>query len=137
VTDAFARLLRRLGVVLHQAGTPTDHRGFRTPYRVNLRESAASLSARSAAVRELFARRALAYRPFSMLDEETNPILESIRPFLPPLAAAARPRADAGWSRLGPEIWGLETERTRPGPGVWRTGAARTRPGPGVWGGAS
>lgn len=89
VTDAFARLLRRLGVALHPAGTATDHRGIRTPYRVGLRESATTAGSRSPAIRQLLARQALAYRPFSTLDEALDPVLEPLRPFLPPLAAGA------------------------------------------------
>ncbi|MCC8998271.1 MAG: PEP-CTERM/exosortase system-associated acyltransferase [Candidatus Contendobacter sp.] len=68
VTDAFARLLRRIGVVLHSVGTATEHRGFRAPYLVGLRESATSLCNRSAAIHALFARAIHAYRPYSVLD---------------------------------------------------------------------
>lgn len=67
VTEAFARLLRRLGVVLHRAGKAIEHRGLHAAYRVGLRENAAALSARSPAISQLFARRALAYQPFSAL----------------------------------------------------------------------
>ncbi|TVR65295.1 MAG: hypothetical protein EA420_03515 [Candidatus Competibacteraceae bacterium] len=67
VTQAFARLLNRLGVVLHQVGTATDHRGLRTPYLVNLQESGESLCQRSALTGALFARPELAYQPYSAL----------------------------------------------------------------------
>lgn len=120
VTDAFARLLRRLGVVLHPAGTASDHRGIRTPHRVRLRESAVSPCNRSAAVRNLFARKALAYKPFSALDDETDATFEPMPRFPPPFAADVFQRADIARSRPGPGIWRLQTERTQPGPGVRR-----------------
>ncbi|MDS4042255.1 MAG: hypothetical protein RKP20_13865 [Candidatus Competibacter sp.] len=44
----------------------------------------------------LSAIQALAYRPFSTLDEALDPVLEPLRPFLPPLAAGARRRPDPG-----------------------------------------
>lgn len=68
VTDAFARLLRRIGVVLHSVGTATEHRGFRAPYLMGLRETAASLCNRSAAIHALFDRAIDAYRPYSIFD---------------------------------------------------------------------
>ena len=120
VTDAFARLLRRLGVVLHPAGTATDPRGIRTPHRVRLRESAVSPCNRSAAVQNLFACKALAYKPFSALDDETDATFEPMPRFPPPFAADVFPRADIARSRPGPGIWRLQTERTQPGPGVRR-----------------
>ncbi|CDH43769.1 PEP-CTERM/exosortase system-associated acyltransferase [Candidatus Contendibacter odensensis] len=68
VTDAFARLLRRIGVVLHSVGTATEHRGFRAPYLMGLRETAASLCDRSATIHALFARAIDAYQLCSVLD---------------------------------------------------------------------
>ena len=67
VTPAFARLLNRLGVVLHQVGITIDHRGLRTPYLINLREMVESLCGRSALTSALFARPELAYQPYSAL----------------------------------------------------------------------
>lgn len=111
VTGAFARLLRRLGVVLRQVGIAIEHRGWRAPYLMGLRDSAASMSGRSALVRDLFARKALAYQPFSALDDDTGAIFETPPPF---------PHADIGPSRSSPGIWRRHTEwTTRPGPGVW------------------
>lgn len=71
VTEPFARLLRRLGVVLHAAGVPVEHRGLRAPYLVDLHESGRSMRALSPAVDELFARRQLAWRPGSLIDPDT------------------------------------------------------------------
>ncbi|HRD50977.1 MAG: PEP-CTERM/exosortase system-associated acyltransferase [Candidatus Competibacter sp.] len=68
VTDAFARLLRRIGVVLHSVGAATQHRGLRAPYLIELRESAAASCNQSAAVHALFARAIHAYLPCSVLD---------------------------------------------------------------------
>lgn len=120
VTDAFARLLRRLGVALHPAGTATDHRGIRTPYRVGLRESATTAGSRSPAIRQLLARQALAYKPFSALDDATDATFESMPRFPPSFAADVFPRADIARSRPGPGVWRLQAERTQPGPGAWR-----------------
>lgn len=61
ITDAFARLLRKLGVSLHQAGPTAEHRGLRTPYLVNMRESALSMSSKSSAIRDLLRRSRYAY----------------------------------------------------------------------------
>jgi N-acyl-L-homoserine lactone synthetase len=71
VTEAFARLLRRMGVVLRQAGSAVDYRGFRTPYVVSLRESAASMRATAPAIERLFSCERLAYRRSSEIDEDT------------------------------------------------------------------
>lgn len=61
ITDAFARLLRKLGVSLHQVGPATEHRGVRTAYLVNMRESALSMSRKSSAIRDLLRRSRHAY----------------------------------------------------------------------------
>lgn len=106
VTDAFARLPRRLGLVLHQAGIAIDHRGWRTPYRMGVRESVASLCNRTPAVRELFARKALAYQPFSMPDDDIDQIVQPMRPFPPPLTANARPLGNFTL----PRIWNSLSE---------------------------
>ena len=71
VTEAFVRVLRRMGVVLRQAGSAVDYRGSRTPYLVSLRESAASMRAKAAAIERLFSRERLAYRRSSEIDEDT------------------------------------------------------------------
>jgi N-acyl amino acid synthase of PEP-CTERM/exosortase system len=61
ITDAFARLLRKLGVTLRQAGPVAEHRGMRTPYLVDMRESVMSMAKKSSAVRNLFRRSKRAY----------------------------------------------------------------------------
>jgi N-acyl amino acid synthase of PEP-CTERM/exosortase system len=61
ITDAFARLLRKLGVTLRQAGPATDHRGMRTAYLVDMREAVVSMARKSSTVRELFRRSKRAY----------------------------------------------------------------------------
>ena len=71
ITEAFARLLGRLGLVLEPAGEPVDHRGLRSPYLYLLRESKVSASARNEVMREFFAREAMAYRRSSEIDEDT------------------------------------------------------------------
>ena len=134
VTDALARLLRRIGVVLHPAGTPTDHRGLRTPYHVKLRESAAAMNAKSTVIHHLFSRKALAYQPFSALDDVMEESAMSMPPrLLPPLATENAWRVEMGRSRPGPGVWRLEAERSKTGPGIWRLEAERSKPGPGVW----
>jgi N-acyl amino acid synthase of PEP-CTERM/exosortase system len=86
VTDSFARLLRRLGVVLYQVGRAVDHRGYRTPYLVRLEESAASMCGRSPVVRGLFARDALGYRSSGEIDEDT---IDPDSLLIEPMVAAA------------------------------------------------
>jgi hypothetical protein len=71
ITDAFARLLGRLGLVLEPAGEPVDHRGLRSPYLYILRHSVVSASARNESLREFFARDAMAYRRSSDIDPDT------------------------------------------------------------------
>jgi len=71
ITEAFARLLGRLGLVLEPAGEPVDHRGLRSPYLYLLRDSLVSASARNEVMREFFAREAMAYRRSSEIDENT------------------------------------------------------------------
>jgi N-acyl amino acid synthase of PEP-CTERM/exosortase system len=70
ITDAFARLLRKLGVKLHQVGPVTEHRGMRTAYLVNMRESALSMSKKSSAVRDLLRRSKHAYVRISSIVSE-------------------------------------------------------------------
>lgn len=135
VTDALARLLRRIGVVLHEAGTSTHHRGLRTPYWVGLRETAASMSAKSDVIRRLFTRKALAYQPFSAIDDAMEEMTAMMPPrFIPPLPIVETSwRVDVEQSRTGPGTWCIETGRSKPGPGVWRLEAERSKPGPGGW----
>lgn len=61
ITDAFARMLRTLGVTLRQAGPATEYRGMRTAYLVDMRESVVSMAKKSSAVRDLFRRSKHAY----------------------------------------------------------------------------
>ncbi|MFO7640451.1 MAG: PEP-CTERM/exosortase system-associated acyltransferase, partial [Candidatus Competibacteraceae bacterium] len=112
VTEAFARLLNRLGVVLRQVGIATDHRGLRIPYMVNLQESAESLSKRSALAGALFARPELAYQPYSALGGKMYP------PFHPPLPLPLLGR------RFGASH--LHSRRHRPSESVFGPG----KPGP-------
>jgi N-acyl amino acid synthase of PEP-CTERM/exosortase system len=107
VNQAFARLLSRLGVTLHQVGNTIDHRGLRIPYQVNLRESAQSLLAKSAAMRALLSRRELAYRPFSSLDKTMDEIAVPMLPQHVPLVApeTAWPVYDFNWCRPGRGAW--------------------------------
>jgi N-acyl amino acid synthase of PEP-CTERM/exosortase system len=94
VTDSFARLLKRLGLVMQPVGVTIEHRGRRTPYLVDLAKSAAKVSSRSTTLRDLFARKTLAYRSFSALsaaEQASVPLLPSSVP-LP--AAEAVLRAD-------------------------------------------
>ncbi|HOW76240.1 MAG TPA: PEP-CTERM/exosortase system-associated acyltransferase [Candidatus Competibacteraceae bacterium] len=138
VTGAFARLLRRLGLVMHQTGVAIEHRGWRTPYLMDLRESVASISAKSEVIRHLFARKALAYQPFSALDDAREERVALMPHHLFPQPAAGTAwRMEVERSRLGPGAWRIETEHPKPGPGVWRIEAEYSKPGPGVWRGAS
>lgn len=61
ITDAFARMLRTLGVTLEQAGPAIDHRGMRTAYLVDMRKSVMSMAKKSSGVRDLFRRSKRAY----------------------------------------------------------------------------
>ena len=61
ITDAFARMLRKIGVELIQVGPAVDYRGTRTPYLIEMRDSVLSMSARSSSARQLFKRSRHAY----------------------------------------------------------------------------
>ncbi|WP_078120741.1 PEP-CTERM/exosortase system-associated acyltransferase [Thiosocius teredinicola] len=61
ITDAFARMLRTLGIKLKQAGPPTEHRGMRTAYLVDMRESVVLMAQKSTAVKRFFRRSKHAY----------------------------------------------------------------------------
>lgn len=67
VTDAFAKLLERLGVVFQRVGDRTEYRGIRAPYVIDYAESKQRMCARSAEVAELFEAWDQAYRPISDL----------------------------------------------------------------------
>lgn len=70
VTEGFARLLRLMGAVLYQAGVAMDHRGYRTPYLVRMRETADSMCDRSERVQRLVDSPFPAYRRSSEIDED-------------------------------------------------------------------
>jgi N-acyl amino acid synthase of PEP-CTERM/exosortase system len=61
ITDAFARMLRKIGVKLIQIGPTVDYRGMRTPFLIEMRDSVLSMSAHSSAARQLFKRSRHAY----------------------------------------------------------------------------
>jgi N-acyl amino acid synthase of PEP-CTERM/exosortase system len=67
ITDAFAKLLQRLGVVFHQVGGRTVYRGIRAPYCIDYALSKRHMCARSADLAELFEAWDQAYRPISAL----------------------------------------------------------------------
>lgn len=81
ITAPFARILRRIGVVLHQAGPPIEHRGKRTPYLIDLRESVVSGTSRSPEIKALFARARNAYVRISKVVED--PDVELVSEFSP------------------------------------------------------
>ena len=78
ITNPFARMLRTLGVVLRQVGPATEHRGVRTPYLVEMRESVMSMGRKSTAVRSLFRRSRRAYMRISRvtLDDTVDCVSE-------------------------------------------------------------
>lgn len=81
VTDPFARMLRMLGVKLHQAGPATEHRGMRTAYLVDMRESVMSMASKSSAVRKMFKRSQHAYVRIST--KGTEDFVDCISEFAP------------------------------------------------------
>jgi N-acyl amino acid synthase of PEP-CTERM/exosortase system len=81
VTDAFARLLRKLGFVLHQVGPPIEHRGSRTAYLVDMRETAMSMASKSTAVRDMFKRSRKAYVRISSI--ASNEAIDSVSEYSP------------------------------------------------------
>jgi len=81
ITDAFARLLRKLGVTLRQVGPVTEHRGMRTAYLVDMRESALSMTKKSSAVRDLFKRSKHAYVRISSVS--TDDTIDYVSEFAP------------------------------------------------------
>ena len=78
ITDPFARMLRTLGVILRQVGPAIEHRGMRTPYLVEMRESVMSMGRKSSAARALFRRARHAYVRIStvILDETIDCVSE-------------------------------------------------------------
>ena len=81
ITDAFARLLRKLGVQLHQVGPVTEHRGLRTAYLVDMRETALAMTRKSSAVRHLFKRSKHAYVRISSVEmNETGDYVSEFAP---------------------------------------------------------
>lgn len=70
ITNSFARLLRRMGIVLYQSGMMTEFKGQRAPFLVDFSESIPSVSVKSSQVRELFMNKHLAYLPVVGLDHE-------------------------------------------------------------------
>ncbi|HPF58800.1 MAG TPA: PEP-CTERM/exosortase system-associated acyltransferase [Candidatus Competibacteraceae bacterium] len=122
ISQSFARLLKRLGVILQQVGNTIDYHGLRIPYQADIRETSKSLVARSALFRGLFSRRELAYQSFSALDGVWQEF-EMMPPSFdwPPAPETAR-RSEIPLSVPShPGVWHMEAERSRPGPGVWRS----------------
>ncbi len=72
VTDAFARLLTKLGLNLKQVGPPTQHRGMRTAYVIDMRETALLMSKRSSMVRDMYRRSKHAYVRISSVMSESG-----------------------------------------------------------------
>jgi N-acyl amino acid synthase of PEP-CTERM/exosortase system len=81
VTDAFARLLRKLGFVTRQVGPVTEHRGLRTAYEIDLRATAISMANRSSQVRQMFRRSKHAYVRISSLADD--PSVDLVSEFTP------------------------------------------------------
>jgi N-acyl amino acid synthase of PEP-CTERM/exosortase system len=81
VTEAFARLLRKLGLNLTQVGQAIDHRGMRTPYVIDMLETAQLMGRRSSAVRELYRRSRHAYvRISTVLQDDTADCVSEFAP---------------------------------------------------------
>ena len=78
ITDPFARMLRTLGVILRQVGPAIEHRGMRTPYLVEMRDSVMSMGRKSSATRALFRRSRQAYVRISRvaLDDTVDSVSE-------------------------------------------------------------
>ncbi|HHI75653.1 MAG TPA: PEP-CTERM/exosortase system-associated acyltransferase [Gammaproteobacteria bacterium] len=81
ITPPFVRLLRKLGVVLHQAGAPVEYRGKRSPYMADMRESIQNMIGRSREVKKLFARARLSYVRISKVVQD--PEVELVSEFSP------------------------------------------------------
>lgn len=81
VTDAFARLLRTLGLNLRQVGSPTEHRGMRTAYLIDMRETAMLMSKKSSKVRDLYRRSKHAYVRISSV--ASNDAIDCVSEYAP------------------------------------------------------
>jgi len=81
ITDAFARLLRTLGVTLTAIGPPTEYLGMRTTYLVDMREAVTSMSRKSSSVRKLFKRSRHAYIRISSVAD--NELVDTVSEFAP------------------------------------------------------
>ncbi|MCB1774227.1 MAG: PEP-CTERM/exosortase system-associated acyltransferase [Gammaproteobacteria bacterium] len=79
INHAFARILRGLGIVMRQVGPVVEHRGLRTAYLINARESILSVSQKSTNMREFFRRSRLAYVRISLVAD--NPHVECVSEF--------------------------------------------------------
>ena len=79
VNHAFARILRGLGIVMHEVGPVVEHRGLRTAYLINVRESILSMSLKSPNTRQFFRRSRLAYVRISSV--ASNPQVECVSEF--------------------------------------------------------
>jgi N-acyl amino acid synthase of PEP-CTERM/exosortase system len=81
VTDAFARVLRTLGVTMIQVGPPTEYLGMRTTYLVNMREAVKSMAKKSSAVSALFKRARHSYVRISKVAAEES--VDTVSEFSP------------------------------------------------------
>lgn len=81
VTDAFARLLRKLGLNLTQVGPPIEHRGSRTAYVIDMRETALAMSQKSSAVRGMYKRSRHAYLRISSI--ASNDAIDCVSEYAP------------------------------------------------------
>ena len=81
ITDAFARMLRKIGVKLIPVGPAVNYRGMRTPYVIELRDSVLSMTMRSSAARQMFKRSRLAYVRISSVAAED--VVDTVSEFSP------------------------------------------------------
>jgi hypothetical protein len=79
INDAFARILRGLGIVMHRVGPVVEHRGLRTAHLIDIRKSILAMSLRSTNTREFFRRSRLAYVRMSSV--ASNPQVECVSEF--------------------------------------------------------
>lgn len=84
VTDAFARLLRKLGFVTRQVGPATEHRGVRIAYEIDLRATAILMAKKSSSVRDMFRSSKRAYVRISSIADD--PAVELVSEFSPDLS---------------------------------------------------
>jgi N-acyl amino acid synthase of PEP-CTERM/exosortase system len=81
VTDAFARVLRTLGVTLIQVGPPTEYLGMRTTYLVDMRDAVKSMARKSSQVSAMFKRARHAYVRISRVAAED--MVDTVSEFSP------------------------------------------------------